>query len=150
MLGCTRGLYSLAVRGLGPKPEMFKQVDDATNMPANSSIAGLLLCAFWLLYFYGANLTATWFGPFSFDTSELPIVTLYAGYIPILLMMMKKETELSTFKRYVMPGLAVLSCVFMVVAACFAHEMAVVYYLVVFVLFMAAGVKYAPKRNSMR
>jgi APA family basic amino acid/polyamine antiporter len=150
MLGCTRGLYSLAVRGLGPKPQMFKQVDASTNMPANSSIVGLLLCAFWLLYFYGANLTATWFGPFSFDTSELPIVTLYAGYIPILLMMMKKETELSTFKRYVMPGLAVLSCVFMVVAACFAHEMAVVYYLVVFVLFMAAGVKYAPKRNSMR
>ena len=146
MLGCTRGLYSLAVRGLGPKPNMFKQVDAATNMPANSSIVGLLLCAFWLLYFYGANLTATWFGPFSFDTSELPIVTLYAGYIPILLMMMKKERELSTFKRIVMPGLALLSCVFMVVAACFAHGMAVVYYLIIFVLIMAAGVAYAPKQ----
>lgn len=151
MLGCTRGLYSLAVRGYGPKPAMFKQVDADTNMPANSSIAGLLLCAFWLLYFYGAIVLQVagsnpWFGPFSFDTSELPIVTLYAGYIPILLMMIKKETELGTFKRLVMPGLAVLSCVFMVVAACFAHKMAVVYYLIAFVVIMAAGVKYAPRR----
>ena len=153
MLGCTRGLYSLAVRGLGPKPGIFKQVAASTNMPSNSAIVGLLLSAFWLLYFYGAIVlqvagSSPWFGPFSFDTSELPIITLYAGYIPILLMMMKKERELSTFKRLVMPGLAVLSCVFMVVAACVAHQMAVVYYLVIFVLIMAAGVAYAPKRNS--
>ncbi len=147
MLGCTRGLYSLAVRGSGPKPSIYKQLDASTNMPANSSIVGLLLCAFWLLYFYGANLTDTWFGPFSFDTSELPIVTLYAGYIPILLMMMKKERELAPFKRIVMPGLAVLSCVFMVVAACIAHKMAVVYYLVVFVIIMLAGVLYAPRKG---
>ena len=155
MLGCTRGLYSLAVRGLGPKPGIFKQVDASTNMPSNSAIVGLLLSAFWLLYFYGAIVlqvagSSPWFGPFSFDTSELPIITLYAGYIPILLMMMKKERELGTFKRLVMPGLAVLSCVFMVVAACVAHQMAVVYYLVIFVLIMAAGVKYAPKRNSLK
>ncbi len=147
MLGCTRGLYSLAARGCGPKPNMFKQVDASTNMPLSSSIVGLLLCAFWLLYFYGANLTDTWFGPFSFDTSELPIVTLYAGYIPILLMMMKRETGLSPFKRLVMPGLAALSCVFMVVAACLAHGMAVVYYLVVFAVIMGIGMVYIPKRN---
>jgi len=152
MLGCTRGFYSLAARGCGPKPDMFMQVDASTNMPANSSIMGLLLCVFWLLYFYGAIVlqvagSAPWFGPFSFDTSELPIVTLYAGYIPILLMMMRKETELNTFKRFVMPGLAVLSCVFMVVAACFAHKMAVVYYLVVFAVIMIAGMAYEPRRN---
>jgi APA family basic amino acid/polyamine antiporter len=149
MLGCTRGLYSLAVRGNGPKPEMFKQVDGVSNMPANSSVVGLLLCAFWLLYFFGANLTAPWFGPFCFDTSELPIVTLYAAYIPIFLLMMKRETDLSTFKRYVMPGLAILSCVFMVVAACFAHKMAVVYYLIVFVVIMFIGVGYAPKKGKV-
>ena len=147
MLGCTRGLYSLAVRNSGPKPGIYSQLDSSTNMPTNSSIMGLLLCAFWLLYFYGANLTATWFGPFSFDTSELPIVTLYAGYIPILIMMMRRETGLGAFQRIVMPGLAVLSCVFMVVAACLAHKMAVVYYLVIFALIMLAGMGYAPKKD---
>ena len=152
MLGCTRSIYSLAVRGSGPKPDMFKQVDASTNMPSSSSIVGLLLCGFWLLYFYGAIVlqvagSAPWFGPFSFDTSELPIVTLYAGYIPILVMMMRRERELNTFKRLVMPGLAVLSCVFMVVAACLAHQMAVVYYLAVFAVIMIIGMAYAPKKG---
>ncbi len=139
MLGCTRGMYSLAVRESGPHPEAFKQVDKVTNMPTNSSIFGLLLCAFWLLYFYGANLTDPWFGPFCFDTSELPIVTLYGAYIPIFFMLIKKEKGLSAFKRFIMPTLSILGCLFMVVAACLAHKMAVVYYLIVFAVIMIIG-----------
>ena len=150
MVGCTRALYSLAVRGYGPNPNLLKQVDPVTNMPPNSSILGLLISAFWLLYFYGANLTASWFGPVVFDTSELPIITLYAGYIPILLMMMKRETTLSTFKRLVMPGLAILSCIFMVVAAVIAHKMAAVYYLLVFAVIMLAGIPFMPKKDQLR
>lgn len=145
MMGCTRGMYALAARNTGPNPNMFGQVDKVTNMPGNSSIFGLLLCAFWLLYFYGANLTDPWFGPFCFDTSELPIVTLYAAYIPIFFMLMKKEKDLSPFKRYIMPLLSILSCIFMVVAAVFAHGMGVVYYLIVFAVIMLIGVKYRPK-----
>lgn len=140
MLGCTRGLYSLAVRDEGPAPEAFRQVDPVTNMPGNSSIFGLLLCGIWLLYFFGANLAATpWFGPFCFDTSELPIITLYGGYIPIFVMMMVKEKDLGAFKRFVMPVLATLSCLFMMVAAVFAHGISVLYYLIVFVVIMAIG-----------
>jgi APA family basic amino acid/polyamine antiporter len=78
MLGCTRGLYSISARGFGPKPKIFSQVDSITNMPTNSSIFGLLLCGIWLFFFYGANLTNPWFGFFCFDSSELPIVTVYA------------------------------------------------------------------------
>lgn len=146
MMGCTRGMYALGVRNSGPKPEAFIQVDKATNMPGNSSIIGLLLCAFWLMYFYGANLSdPLWFGVFCFDTSELPIVTLYGGYIPIFLMMMKKETDLSSFKRFVMPVLSVLGCVFMVVAAIFAHGWAVFYYLIIFAVIMLIGVAFRSK-----
>jgi len=147
MIGCTRGMYALAVRNWGPKPQTFIQVDQATNMPANSSVLGLLLCSFWLLYFYGANLTDPWFGPFCFDTSELPIVTLYAAYIPIFAMMMKKENTLSVFKRFVMPALSILGCVFMVVAACLAHGMDVVYYLIVFIVIMLIGTRYSGQRT---
>lgn len=145
MMGCSRGMYALAARKSGPNPDMFLQVDNVTNMPCNSSILGLLLCGFWLLYFYGANLTDPWFGPFCFDTSELPIVTLYAAYIPIFFMMMKKERDLSTFKRFIMPALSILSCIFMVVAAVFAHGMSVVYYLIVFLVIMLIGAKFTPK-----
>ncbi len=142
MLACTRGLYAIAIRDRGFMPEAFKQVDPVTNMPTNSSVFGLFLCAFWLLYFYGANLTEPWFGPFCFDTSELPIVTLYAAYIPIFFMVIKKEKDLNTFNRYVMPSLAILSCIFMVIAALIAHGNAVLYYLIVFVLIMLIGFKF--------
>ncbi len=148
MLGTTRGMYSLAVRDRGPYPEAFKQVDKITNMPTNSSIFGLLLCAFWLLYFYGANLTSPWFGPFCFDTSELPIVTLYGAYIPIFFMLIKKEKDLNTFKRFIMPTLSILGCLFMVVAACLAHKMAVVYYLIVFAVIMVIGASFRNARKT--
>ena len=149
MLGCTRGLYSLAARNLGPKPELFKQVDKATNMPANSSIFGLLLCGFWLLYFYGANLTdPLWFGKLSFDSSELPIVTIYAAYIPIFIMFMRKEKDLSAAKRFIMPLLSILGALFMVVAAVFAHKMAVVWYLVVFAVIMVIGALYSKPKKA--
>lgn len=118
---------------------MFSQIDHATNMPTNSAIFGLLLSAFWLVYFYGANLTEPWFGFFCFDSSELPIVTLYAMYIPIFAMM-RKEAGLSVFKRIIMPALASLGSVFMIYAACFAHGMAVVAYLSIFAAIMIPGV----------
>lgn len=150
MLGCTRGLYSLAVRGRGPKQEILKQVDNVTNMPTNSSVVGLLLCGLWLLFFYGANLQdVTWFGFFSFDSSELPIVTIYAMYIPIFIMMIKKEKDLTTFKRFVMPTISIIGCIFMIIAACFAHKMAVVSYLIIFTVIMIIGAKFI-NSNSLQ
>lgn len=139
MLGCTRGIYSLAARGLGPKPRIFSQVDPVTNMPVNSAILGLLLCGIWLFYFYGANLTTNWFGFFSFDSSELPIVTIYALYIPIFIMFMTKGKDLNFFNRILMPCLSLAGCVFMIIAAWFAHGMAVVAFLIVFFVVMTFG-----------
>lgn len=139
MLGCTRGMYSLAARNMGPNSNVFKSVDPTTGMPTNSAIVGLLLSCLWLVYFYGANLTTPWFGAFSFDNSELPIVTIYAFYIPIFLMLMKKEKKLGIFKRFIAPALAVCACIFMIIAAWYAHGMAVVYYLIVFAVIMIAG-----------
>ncbi len=151
MLGNVRGMYSLAVRNEGPRPDMFKQVDPVTNMPTNSSIFGLFLCGFWLLYFYGANLVEkAWFGPFSFDTSELPIVTIYASYIPIFIAMMIKEKELGAFKRFIMPILAICSCLFMVYAACDSYKITVLYYLAVFVAFMIVGVFFIKKKEPVQ
>jgi APA family basic amino acid/polyamine antiporter len=149
MLGCTRNMYALAVRNTGPLPKTFSQVDNVTNMPTNSSIFGLLLCSFWLLYFYGANLTAPWFGPFCFDTSELPIITLYGAYIPIFLNLMKREKSFSTLNRFVMPTLSILGCLFMVIAAIFAHGMAVFYYLIIFVLIMILGVFFRTNKEGL-
>ena len=122
MVGATRGMYAIAARGEGPSPRMFRQIDKATNMTTNSSVWGLFVCGAWLLYFYGANLTdGGWFGLFNFDSSELPIVTIYAMYIPMFIAWMKKEKELGAFKRFVLPILSLIACLFMVFAAVYAH-----------------------------
>ena len=145
MLGCVRGMYSIAVRNEGPKVSVMSEVDKVTNTPNNSAIFGLLLSAAWLVYFYGANLTEPWFGTlgilnFNFDSSEIPIVTIYALYIPIFFGMMFKERDLSTWKRFIVPTLAILGCIFMVIAAVFSHGVErILGYLVTFGVIMIIG-----------
>lgn len=137
MLACTRGMYALAVRSEHPKMKMFRAIDEHSKMPSNAAIFGVLLAAIWLLYFYGANLVAKpWFGKFSFDSSELPIVTIYGLYIPVFLKMIIKEKDLSVFKRYIMPIFALLSCIFMIIAACYSHGILVPFYLILFFVVM--------------
>lgn len=147
-LGCARGFYSLGIRNQGPRPDIFKQVDQVIKMPTSSAIMGLFLCSLWLMYYYGANLTDSWFGPFSFDSSELPIITIYVFYIPIFFMIMKKEKQWSAFKRIIMPALSVCGCLFMLLAAVVSHRMAVLFYLIVFVAVMLLGMLLSRGNNK--
>ena len=146
MLAVTRCMYSLAARDNGPRPDMMGEVSKATNMPVNSSIIGLFVCMLWFLFFYGANLAPThWFGVVSFDSSELPIITIYAIYIPMFLMMMVKEKTLHPVKRFVFPILSIACCIFMVVAAVFSHGIGVVWYLIIFAAIMLLAIPFYKK-----
>ena len=140
ILSCCRGMYSLAARGQGPAPKMFIQVDPVTNIPSNSSIVSLMVNMLWLLYFYGANLAdSLWFGNFNFDSSELPVITLYGMFIPMFFNLMRKEKDLPFFKRVVMPVLGILCCGFMIYAAFAAYGRACVSYLIVYAVIMVIG-----------
>ena len=139
MLANCRSFYAMAARGQGVRPELFGTVDPVTNMPTNSAILSLLFAGFWLLYFYGANLTAGWFGPFCFDSSELPIITLYGMYVVMFIQFMRREKELNGFKRFVMPALGLCGCLFMVYAAFAGYGVKVFYYLAVYAVFMLVG-----------
>ena len=139
MLGCTRCMYSLAARGEGPKPKMFSQVDEVTNMPVNSGIFALMATGAWFLYFYLSNLAGTWSGPFVFDSSELPIITVYLMYLPMLIQWMRKEKDQPVLRRFILPGLAMCGSVFMVFACILSHRMGCVWYLIVFGVIMAIG-----------
>ncbi|MBR6554997.1 MAG: APC family permease [Clostridia bacterium] len=142
MLGCTRGLYSLAIRGQGPKPESFKQIDTTSNMATNSAIFALMMCGAWGLYFFLSNLFATWTGAFVFDSSEMPILTMYAFYIPIFIAWMKKETSEKPLYRFVLPGLAIAGSIFMIAATILGHRMACVWYLIVFAVITVIGLAF--------
>jgi APA family basic amino acid/polyamine antiporter len=187
LIGCIRGMYSLSVRNMGPKVKLMKQVDPASGMPSNSCIVGLVIVAAWLVYFYGANLATThnseelsvatsaieglfnfnaspWFGKFSFDSSELPIVTIYALYIPMFIMFMVKEKKLGVLKRFILPTLGIIGSGFMVFAAIYSHgyipyitakeagqgfSCPVLFYLVVFAVIMGIGlILMKPKKGK--
>lgn len=146
MLSNCRSFYAIAARGQGPRPEMLDKVDPATNMPGSSAALSLLFAAFWLLYFYGANLTSGWFGPFCFDSSELPIITLYGMYVVMFVQFMRKARDLNGFKRFFMPALALCGCFFMVYAAIAGYGIKVLYYLIVYAIFMVVGNCFYRKR----
>ena len=89
-----------------------------------------------------------WFGPFSFDSSELPIITLYAMYVPMFIQLMRRGTDLGVFRRFVMPALALCGCGFMVYAAFAGYGVTVFYYLIVFAVLMLAGSRFRGKKVS--
>ena len=142
MLGCCRGVYSLSVRGEGVAPQIFAQVDKETNMPHNSAAFALLTCACWFVYFMflgGGFFEWEVMNKYSFDSSELPIITLYAFYIPILISMMIKEKELHPVKRFVLPAVSLCGIAVILTACVIKHGLDIVWYLIVFALIMLAG-----------
>lgn len=161
MIACPRAVYSIAMRGKGPRPELLASVDAQTNMPGNAGVLALVICSAWYFYFYGANLTAPIFGAFSFDSSELPIITTYAMYIPMFVTFAVKEGKQNVFKNAVMPVLATIAALFMMFVAVYAHgirpyreaaqrgEFAfpVLFYLIVFTVIMAIGAVFYKKRK---
>ena len=124
-MAVTRGMFDLAVESGSPKLAMFKNVDANTDM---------------------AN-TMEGFGPFKFDSSELPIITLYAIYIPIYIALLKRR-DLSGFRGKVMPVLAILCSLFMVFAAIYSHKWNVLYYLIVFFVIEVIGAFFKSGRKA--
>ena len=136
-MAVTRGMYDLANESGSPRLAMFKTVDPASGMAVNSAVFGLLSSVLWLVYFYFGTILNS-FGPLMFDSSELPIITLYALYIPIYIALMRRR-DLSLFRRRVMPLLAIACSCFMVFAAIYAHRWNVAWYLGLFVIIEAVG-----------
>lgn len=162
MVATTRGMYAIAARNEGPDPEFFSQIDKKSNMVTNSSIWGIFVSACWLIYFYGANLSSGWFGLFNFDSSELPIVTIYALYIPMFIIWIKNEKDMGVFKRFILPIISIIACLFMIFAAVYAHGITpylnaqaegkfscpVLFYLIVFAVIMLIGGLLNKKRKE--
>ena len=138
MVASTRGVYALAARGEGISPKTFSNIDRTTNMPHNSAALGLLLCGVWLTYFLGGQFFG-WFGAYAFDSSELPIITVYPLYVPILVSFMMKEKGLNPFLRFVLPSLSIVGAGVMVAASIFRHGISNIWYLVVFAAVMLVG-----------
>lgn len=153
-LACNRGFFSLAARNRGPKPDYLGKLDRATEMPSNASIIALIVNALWLFYFYMANLTpfAEYSGKgsiFLFDSTELPLICVYAFYLPVYIMLMIKGKELNFFRRFVMPLLSFGGAGLFIYAAIEKHRIKNVGFIIVFAVIMLIGaICYNPKSKK--
>ena len=150
-MGCTRGIYSVAVRGEGPAPGVFAKVSEKRAMPLASCVFGFAMSLAVVLYFLPIDMNGLYGkgGGFLFDISELPIVTIYAMYIPIFVKMMIGEKEFGFARRFLLPGLAICGCIFMVVAAVDKFNGSGLWqYLLVYAAFMAVGMLFAIKKKG--
>ncbi len=152
-LACDRGFYSLAARNQGPAPKFLGKLDEATEMPSNASMIGLAFNAFWLFYFFMANLSSfsslEGIGSiFLFDSTELPLICVYAFYIPVYIMLIKKGKELGAFKRFVMPILSILGALLFIYAAIAAHGIKNLGFLVIALVIMFVGAMFYDKKRE--
>jgi len=125
IMGSCRGMYSVATRGMGPRPEFYGDVDAQNNFSIKSSLIGMILAGAWYAWtvvfwmkgpdFFGGVHSSLWIG---WEPDEISIVNLYAMYIPMFFAIMAKCNDFSFFKRYVMPALGIVCCVFMVYCCC--------------------------------
>lgn len=63
-------------------------------------------------------------------------------------MTMKKEKDMKPFARIGINSLAIIGCLFMMVAAVVSHKMAVVYYLGIFAVVMLVGLMFYKKGKA--
>ena len=81
-----------------------------------------------------------------FDSSELPIITIYMLYLPIFVMWIKKATDETATRRYVLPILAICGSLFMIYASIMGHGIACFWYLIVFAAVMAVGFAFSKEK----
>lgn len=142
MLATCRGFYSLAVRNQGPAPKDLTELNDRSNMPIKSSLIGFAIAAVWMLQWEFGLIRGKLPEIISFENDELPIITLYAFYIPIFINMMIKSKDLHPVKRFVFPSLSLIACGFMIYSAFAAYQIQAIYYLFIFALIMLVGIMF--------
>ena len=75
---------------------------------------------------------------------------MYGMYFPIFILMIVKERKnLGILKGIVLPILSLVASGFMVFAAIYAHGMATLYYLIIYVLIMILGLGLMKKKKTL-
>ena len=119
IMSSCRGMYAISARGLGPKPEFYGKLDEQTNYPIKSATLGMIIGGFWYAWtivmwmggpdFFSQFHTCEWL---AWEPDEIGIIMLYLMYIPMMIGLMKKAEGANFVKRYLLPFLGILCCLF--------------------------------------
>ena len=100
---------------------------------------GIIIALLWYSYWHFFFIHGMGPSFFNWEPDELPIITLYAGYIPMFISVMVHSKGSKPLMRYILPVVAILGCCFMVYCAFVAYGIQALYYLGFFALVMAVG-----------
>lgn len=143
VMGSVRGIYSAAVRGMGPRPGLFATVSSRHDSPVASSVFGLVLSSLWMLVWYG-NFNG-WWGGFM-DISELPIAFLYVIYLSLYYWVIRGNSGSSILVRYVTPILAAIGSLYIIYGA-LQKDMILQFIILTLLLLGIGKVFMGPKRK---
>ncbi|MBS4959674.1 MAG: APC family permease [Clostridiales bacterium] len=145
VLGFIRLPYSLAIRDMFPKAELFGKIHPKWGTAAISGAMAFLICLVWSAIHY----FVTKFGlmPNS-DVSEIPIVASYILYIilyiAVIKMYLKKEDGLNMTRGLIIPILAILGSVMIIIGG-LANPMTILYLIICAAVITCAFRFYAKK-----
>ncbi len=123
MLGCTGAMHSLAQSGRCPFKALFLKTSKKQSIPIPSYIIGFLLGILWLIIYFCTQLSdRAFFSLLAFDSSELPVVTVYVTYIPVFFMYMKECRNRKFYGKCLLSAAGVCACMFMAYSAIIAHK----------------------------
>ena len=119
IMSSCRGMYAISARGMGPKPEFFGDVDHQNNFSIKSAIVGMMMGGFWYAWtvmiwmggpeMFGAVHNFEWI---AWEPDEIGIICLYVMYIPMMIGLMVKAKDANFFRRFVLPALGLVCCLF--------------------------------------
>ncbi len=119
IMSSCRGMYALSARGMGPNPAFFGDVDKQNNFAIKSAVIGMMVGGFWyawtvMMWMGGPEMFSAVhnFEWLAWEPDEIGIICLYVMYIPMMIGLMVKAKDLGAFKRFVLPSLGLVCCLF--------------------------------------
>lgn len=114
IISSCRGMYTLSCRGHGPAPEKFAKLGKNQSVSLYSTIYGyafiLIMLAIWCL-----AIKEVWLFRYLGGMDSTVCALIYGVYITMYIHMMINFKDLNVFKRFIMPGLAIVGSLFFVV-----------------------------------
>lgn len=111
IISSCRGMYTLSCRGQGICPKKFSKLSSNGSTSFWSCVYGyacsVIILAFWALIFNN-----DWFGARFGALDELVCAIIYALYITMYVYIIKEFKELSVFRRFIMPIIAIIGSLF--------------------------------------
>lgn len=145
ILGFIRIPYSLAIRNMLPKSEMWKKESKKLgDMPIYSAVLAFALSLIWIVVNYFTQ-SAGMPG----DVSEISICVSYLNYIVLYVVVMKlaKKGEIkSKLMGYVVPALAIIGSL-VILSGSITHPL-FIYYIIICVAIMGFGYWYYNKKSN--